>query len=52
MQETQIWSPGQEDPLKEEMATHSSIFAWWIPWTQGISWLFELKQPPSILTLI
>ena len=26
-------SPGQEDPLEEEMATHSSIFAWEIPWT-------------------
>ena len=26
--------PGLEDPLKEEMATHSSIFAWRIPWTE------------------
>ena len=26
--ETQIWSPGQEDPLEKEMATHSSILAW------------------------
>ena len=25
---------GQEDPLEEEMATHSSIFAWEIPWTE------------------
>ena len=25
---------GQKDPLKEEMATHSSIFAWEIPWTE------------------
>ena len=25
--------PGQEDPLEEEMATHSSILAWRIPWT-------------------
>ena len=25
---------GQEDPLEEEMATHSSIYAWKIPWTQ------------------
>ena len=33
MQETQIRSLGQEDPLGEEMATHSSIFAWKIPWT-------------------
>ena len=26
--------PGQEDPLKEEMATHSIILAWKIPWTE------------------
>ena len=26
--------PGQEDPLEEEMATHSSIHAWRIPWTE------------------
>ena len=30
----QVRSPGQEDPLEEEMATHSSILAWWIPWTE------------------
>ena len=37
MQETQemcVQSLGQEDPLEEEMATHSSIFAWNIPWTE------------------
>ena len=28
MQETQVRSPGQEDPLEKEMATHSSILAW------------------------
>ena len=33
MQETQVPSLGWEDPLEEEMATHSSIFAWKIPWT-------------------
>ena len=33
-QETQIWPLGPEDPLKEEMATHSSILAWKIPWTE------------------
>ena len=27
--------PGREDPLEEEMATHSSILAWRIPWTEG-----------------
>ena len=34
MQETQVRSLGQEDPLEEEMATHSSILAWGIPWTE------------------
>ena len=34
MQETQVRSLGQEDPLEEEMATHSSIVAWRIPWTE------------------
>ena len=35
MQEIQVGSLGWEDPLDEEMATHSSILAWTIPWTQG-----------------
>ena len=34
MQETQVWSLGLEDPLEKEMATHSSILAWEIPWTE------------------
>ena len=34
MLETQVQSLGQEDPLEEEMATHSSILAWRIPWTE------------------
>ena len=34
MQETQVRSLGQEDPLEEEMATHSSIIAWEIPWAE------------------
>ena len=33
-QETWIRSLGQEDPLEEEMAIHSSILAWKIPWTE------------------
>ena len=33
-QETWVWSSGQEDPLEEEMATHASILAWRIPWTE------------------
>ena len=34
MQETGVQSLGQEDPLEKEMATHSSILAWRIPWTE------------------
>ena len=34
MQETQVRSLGQEDPLEEEMATHSSVIAWRIPLTE------------------
>ena len=33
-QETQVPSLGQEDPLEKEMATHSIILAWTIPWTE------------------
>ena len=34
MQETWVRSLGREDPLEEEVATHSSILAWEIPWTE------------------
>ena len=34
MQEAWVWSLGQEDPLEKGMATHSSIVAWRIPWTE------------------
>ena len=34
MQETQVGSLGREDPLEKGMATHSSILAWRISWTQ------------------
>ena len=33
-QETQVQSLGREDPLEEEVATHSRILAWRIPWTE------------------
>ena len=33
-QETQVQSLDEEDPLEESMATHSSILAWRIPWTE------------------
>ena len=42
MQEKQVQSLGQEDPLEEEMATHSSILAWEIPWAE------ELEELQSI----
>ena len=40
MQETWVRSLGREDPLEKEMATHSSILAWKIPWTEepGSPW--------------
>ena len=34
MQETRVQYLGQEDPLEKGMATHSSILAWEIPWTE------------------
>ena len=34
MQETWVQSLGREDPLEKKMATHSSILAWEIPWTE------------------
>ena len=36
MQETQVQSLGQENSLGREMATHSSILAWEIPWTEEL----------------
>ena len=36
MQETQVWPVGLEDPLETEMATHSSIVAWRIPWQRSL----------------
>ena len=48
MQETWAQSLGQEDPLEEEMATHSSILAWRIPWTEepgGLQLMGLQKRP-------
>ena len=39
MRETWVRSLDQEDPLEEVMATHSSILAWRIPWTEEPGWL-------------
>ena len=38
MRETLVRSLSQEDPLEEEMAIHSGILAWKIPWTRGALW--------------
>ena len=37
MQETWVLSLGQEDPLEEVMATHISMLAWEIPWTESLA---------------
>ena len=42
MKETQLHSQGQEDPLEEGMAPHSSILAWRIPWTEKPGGLWSL----------
>ena len=44
MPEMGVRSPGREDPLEEEMATHSSILAWKIPWTQEPGELHESEE--------
>ena len=47
MQETWVQSLGQEDPLKKEMATHSSILAWKIPWSEESDRLQSMGLPKS-----
>ena len=51
-QETQVRSLGQEDPLEEEMATHSSIIAWRIPWTEepAVHGVAKSRKRPSTST--
>ena len=62
MQETWIWSLGQEDPLEEETATHSSTLGWRIPWTKepgqlqpiglqrvGHNWIGKYTPPTTLL---
>ena len=44
IQETHVRSLGWEDPLKEEMATHSSILAWRIPWTEKPGGLQSMRS--------
>ena len=44
-QEAEVPSLGGEDPLEEEMATHSSILAWRIPWTEEPGGLQSMWLP-------
>ena len=44
MQETWVRSLGWEDPLEKEMASHSSIVAWRIPWTEGSGRLQSIRS--------
>ena len=44
MQETQVQFLGWEDPLEEEMATHSSFLAWRIPWSEELGRLQSMES--------
>ena len=50
MQEMLVQSLGSEEPLEEEMATHSSILAWEIPWTEEPSGLQSMGLQESDTT--
>ena len=52
MQELRVQSLGQEDPLEEDMATHSRILAWEIPWTEEPGRLQSMGSPKSLKQLI
>ena len=44
VQETRVQSLGREDPLEKGMATHSSSFAWEIPWTEETGRLQSMES--------
>ena len=50
MQETQVQFLGQEDPMEKEMATHSSILAWRISWTEEPGRLQSMGSQESNMT--
>ena len=50
MGETWVWSPGQEDPLEKEMATHSSTLAWKIIWMEAVHGVAELDTTERLST--
>ena len=47
MQETWVRSLGWEDPLEKEMATHSTILAWRVPWTEESGGLLSMGSQES-----
>ena len=47
MWETRVWFLGWEDPLEEEMATHSSTLSWKIPWTEEPGGLQSMRSQKS-----
>ena len=53
MQQTHVQSLGPGDPLEKEMATHSSILVWEIPWTEepGRLWFMGLQESDTTLRL-
>ena len=50
MWETWVRSLGREDPLENEVVTHSSIFAWRIPWTEELGGLKSMGREESDTT--
>ena len=48
MQETRVQSLGREDPLEKEMAVHSKILAWRIPWTEEPGELQSMRSQSQI----
>ena len=50
VQETRVPSLSQEDPLEKEQATHSSIVAWEIPWTEEPGGLQSMEPQESDMT--
>ena len=50
VQETGVQFLGQEDPLEKEMAIHSSILAWKIPWTEEAGGLYSVGSQESDMT--
>ena len=47
VEESQVQSPGREDPLEKEMAAHFSILAWKIPWTEEPDGLQSMRSQES-----